>query len=84
MARVSGRPAEVSQLAPGRSIAAGLIGRLEAEYDRWFLWLPVMFGAGIAAYFALPSEPSLGAAVLPVAGALALYLGGPEQAWPGS
>jgi competence protein ComEC len=28
-----------------------------AERDRWFLWLPVLVGAGIALYFALPAEP---------------------------
>lgn len=28
-----------------------------AEKDRHFLWLPVCFGAGIAAYLALPVEP---------------------------
>ncbi len=26
---------------------------LEAEQDRWFLWLPVLFAAGILTYFAL-------------------------------
>ena len=30
---------------------------LEAEQERWFLWLPVMFGGGIALYFLLPVEP---------------------------
>jgi competence protein ComEC len=28
-----------------------------AERDRWILWLPVLVGAGIAIYFALPAEP---------------------------
>lgn len=27
------------------------------EGERWILWLPVFFGAGIAIYFALPVEP---------------------------
>ena len=31
-----------------------LARQLEAEHDRWFLWLPVLFGAGIAFYFLLP------------------------------
>ncbi|MGI9503896.1 MAG: ComEC/Rec2 family competence protein, partial [Geminicoccaceae bacterium] len=31
---------------------------LEAERERWVLWLPVGFGIGIAFYFALPFEPS--------------------------
>lgn len=30
-----------------------------AERDRWFLWLPVLLGAGIAGYFSLPVEPPL-------------------------
>ncbi|WNJ98508.1 ComEC/Rec2 family competence protein [Thalassospiraceae bacterium LMO-JJ14] len=30
-----------------------------AERPQWALWLPVFLGAGIAAYFALPSEPPL-------------------------
>ena len=45
---------------------------LEAEQDRWFLWLPVLFGIGIALYFSLPVEPSLSVALLPVGAALAL------------
>jgi competence protein ComEC len=35
----------------------------------------VMFGAGIALYFSLPGEPLIWAALLPVAGALALRFG---------
>ncbi len=31
---------------------------LLAEQDRWFLWIPVLFGTGVGVYFALPSEPS--------------------------
>lgn len=33
--------------------------RLDAEQERLFLWLPVMFALGIATYFGLPREPSL-------------------------
>ncbi|MDX1402032.1 MAG: ComEC/Rec2 family competence protein, partial [Kiloniellales bacterium] len=29
------------------------------ERDRWFLWIPVLFGAGIGVYFSLLFEPSL-------------------------
>lgn len=32
---------------------------LEQERRRWFLWLPVALGAGIALLFALPREPPL-------------------------
>ncbi|MEM7044868.1 MAG: ComEC/Rec2 family competence protein [Pseudomonadota bacterium] len=35
-----------------------LSSAIEAERERWVLWLPVGFGIGIALYFALPSEPS--------------------------
>jgi len=34
-----------------------LARRLDDERDRWFLWVPVGMGAGIAFYFALPFEP---------------------------
>ena len=40
-----------------RHAAASLLGRLLAERERWGLWLPVGFAAGIGLYFALPSEP---------------------------
>lgn len=36
---------------------------MDAERDRLFLWAPVAFGSGIAAYFALPREPSLFAVI---------------------
>ncbi len=31
---------------------------MDAERERWILWLPVGFGLGVALYFALPTEPS--------------------------
>jgi competence protein ComEC len=50
---------------PGGSRSASLpellsgLGRtLLMERDRWPLWAPVAFAAGIVVYFALPSEPS--------------------------
>ena len=52
---------------------AWLARNLEDEQERWFLWLPVMFGAGIACYFLLPAEPWTIAAVLPVVAVLALH-----------
>jgi competence protein ComEC len=47
---------------------------LAAERDRWFLWLPVAFGAGVAVYFGLPVEPPawIGLAVLGLAMVLGL------------
>lgn len=35
-----------------------LAATLLAERSRWFLWLPVLMGGGIALYFSLSSEPS--------------------------
>ncbi len=53
--------------AGGRRAAAWiprLAFELEAERERWPLWLPVGLGAGIGVYFLLPTEPPpwLGAA----------------------
>jgi competence protein ComEC len=61
----------------GRLLAA-VARQLEAEQDRWFLWLPVLFGAGIALYFALPAEPLTLVALMPAVAALALHLAGPR------
>lgn len=47
--------------------------QLAEERPRFVNWLPVLLGLGIAAYFALPREPSAAAALLPLAaGAVAL------------
>ena len=46
------------------------LGRaVEAERDRWFLWLPVFLGLGIGIYFSLTVEPPLwiGLAATPIA-----------------
>ncbi len=40
---------------------------VEAERERWLLWLPVAFGLGVALYFALPSEPLWWASLGPLA-----------------
>ncbi len=40
-------------------IALAIADRLQAERDRWILWLPVAIGFGIAVYFELPAEPPL-------------------------
>src|SRR3977135_3374137 len=81
MAQVGGvetRPLGVAGLAPspaaGELSLLGLLTRnLEAEQERWFLWLPVMFGAGIALYFLLPAEPWALAATLPAVAALGVH-----------
>lgn len=41
--------------APG----ATLLTQLEAERDRWALWLPVAIGLGVGVYFLLPVEPPI-------------------------
>jgi competence protein ComEC len=46
---------------------------LEAERDRWFLWLPVLFAGGIALYMGLATEPPFAAAVMPAVAAIALH-----------
>lgn len=50
-------------MAERGSREAGLVAFLAvtllAEQQRWALWLPVAFGAGIALYFSLPVEPPL-------------------------
>jgi competence protein ComEC len=44
--------------APQRDMGA-MASRLQCERERWILWTPVPMAAGIALYFAWPSEPSL-------------------------
>lgn len=36
-----------------------ILDQLDAERDRWMLWLPVALGLGVAIYYELPSEPPL-------------------------
>ncbi len=51
---------------------------MAAERDRWALWIPVLMGCGIAAYFSLAAEPSPWPplACAGAAGLAALLLGG--------
>ena len=39
------------------SAGPALAAQLDAEQGRWFLWLPVFFGAGVGIYFELLEEP---------------------------
>lgn len=48
--------------------------RLASERTRWILWLPVLLGAGVAGFFALPGEPPPAAGWLAAIGALALVV----------
>ncbi len=47
---------------------------MEAESDRWFLWLPVLFATGILTYFALYNEPGPRIAAALVLGAAGVWL----------
>ena len=41
-----------------RHIPHALLNGFIAQRDRFALWIPVLFGAGIAVYFALTVEPA--------------------------
>jgi hypothetical protein len=57
------------------SLALTAVDRaLAVESDRWFLWLPVFFAAGIIAYFALSNEPQPRVAAALVLGAIGICL----------
>ena len=76
------RLAGAFRIFPGlAAMGAWLARQFLGERERWALWLPVALGAGIGAYFALPSEPPawLGA-VLTGAAALATLVA--AKAWP--
>lgn len=42
---------------PLTRLFAAILGEIEAEQDRWFLWIAVGFGAGAALYFGATLEP---------------------------
>jgi competence protein ComEC len=54
----------------GQALAA----QLDAEQGRWFLWLPVFFGAGVGVYFELLEEPPVSLAAGLFVAALALRI----------
>ena len=57
-----------------RKFREGLAEIFQAEQERWFLFLPVFLGAGIAIYFVLPNEPSWNVALLIVLAPLVILL----------
>jgi competence protein ComEC len=61
-----GQDSSAALHANGKTFSARLERALDAERGRWFLWLPVFFGWGIATYLGLPLEPPLA----PVIGAV--------------
>lgn len=54
----------------GRWLA--LAAAIEAERINFFTWVPVLFGGGIAGYFALPFEPSMAVALAVVVAVAAM------------
>lgn len=54
-------------LAWPQKLVGWLTDNLAMERGRWALWLPVALGAGVALYFALPSEPAAWPAIQIVA-----------------
>ena len=70
--RTGGRAARVS------TIWAGAAASLESQRPRFFLWAPVVLGAGIAGYFALPFEPGFVLVVAPLAAFFILKLALPR------
>ena len=69
MSVISGDPIAAPIAAPEGAVR-GVASAIEAEREQFFLWSPVCFGAGIAAYFALPVEPSFVVAFVPLSLAL--------------
>ena len=47
-----------------RRLHGGLGGILEAERERWLIWVPALLGMGVALYFTLPREPALSSGFL--------------------
>lgn len=47
---------DIAVFAP-RAVLRAMVTQILTDRQRWVLWLPVGFGAGIGLYFALPFEP---------------------------
>ncbi|MCW5696620.1 MAG: ComEC/Rec2 family competence protein [Bauldia sp.] len=68
---------------PRRAVAfAGILERLrviferEMAFGRGALWVPVLFGAGVLAYFALAREPAVAALIVVVLGLVGVAIAG--------
>lgn len=68
-------------LGIGRSIGAAVAASLPAARSQAGLWLPVLLGAGIALYFAMPVEPPLWPALAAVAVFALLLAVARRRAW---
>jgi competence protein ComEC len=62
-------------------IARWFVAQGERQAERWALWTPVAFGIGAAAYFDLPREPMMIAAIAALAVAAGLILMGRWSRW---
>jgi competence protein ComEC len=62
------------RFARGRIGLLDVAGLLDAEQDRWFLWVPVFVGIGVGTYFAAPVEPLWILTVAPLLAAIGLKL----------
>jgi hypothetical protein len=60
------------RLAGIRHLTARTASAFYAERRRWFLWAPIIFRLGIAAYFKLPTEPQVTWCIVIAAVALSL------------
>ena len=68
-------PAEAwRRLGPRALTFASLSASLDAEQERWFLWVPVFVGVGIGLYFGLPFEPGWLLILAPLLAAAGLRL----------
>lgn len=81
--RLSHRCSNVKSLALGLGLPSAtpaswgrrVLAQFQHERDRWLLWLPVLIGVGVWAYFVLPFEPSRWALLAtPILGAARLFL----------
>jgi competence protein ComEC len=76
-----GGAAIFGQVLGVRALASSWFGDvLAAERDRWLLWLPVAFGAGIGLYFILPEEPPLWLGIAVAVGAVVAAMLGRSHA----
>ncbi|MBA2125111.1 competence protein ComEC [Hyphomicrobium methylovorum] len=60
------RGIDESMAAPSQTTPRFLAAAIDREREQFFLWAPVCLGAGIAAYFAMPAEPSIFVAAVPL------------------
>ncbi len=76
MAEAAGGRSDAVTPRSRASWAAEIAQALDAERGRWFLWLPVFFGGGVALYLSSPTEPPLTLAIAAVmlGGVLRVFL----------